>query len=386
MKDSKGLLLFILAVGVFGILNTEMGVIGILPHLAQYFNVSISEAGWLVSGFALAIAVAGPALPLIFSSFDRKKIMTIVLIIFIISNITLIFTTNFTLALIARIIPAFFHPVYVSMALSVAAVSVDPKDANKAVSKVFIGVSAGMVLGVPVASFLANEFTIQVAMSFFAIVNIFTLIATLLFVPTMPVKERLSYGSQLKILTKSVTWLSIFAVICFNGAVFGIYSYLSEYLDVITKLSVNVISIMLFVYGLANIIGNVIAGNLLTHSPKITVIVYPIALTIIYIIFLSLAELTVPTMIIILIWGVIAGIGNNLNQYWIMSSAPQAPDFANGLFLTATNLGTTIGTAFAGLVITQIGTKYILLVGILGLFLGLICVLWRNSISKSTQN
>lgn len=386
MKDSKGLLLFILAVGVFGILNTEMGVIGILPHLAQYFNVSISEAGWLVSGFALAIAVAGPTLPLIFSSFDRKKIMTIVLIIFIISNITLIFTTNFTIALIARIIPAFFHPVYVSMALSVAAVSVDPKDANKAVSKVFIGVSAGMVLGVPVASFLANEFTIQVAMSFFAIVNIFTLIATLLFVPTMPVKERLSYGSQLKILTKSVTWLSIFAVICFNGAVFGIYSYLSEYLDVITKLSVNVISIMLFVYGLANIIGNVIAGNLLTHSPKITVIVYPIALTIIYIIFLSLAELTVPTMIIILIWGVIAGIGNNLNQYWIMSSAPQAPDFANGLFLTATNLGTTIGTAFAGLVITQIGTKYILLVGILGLFLGLICVLWRNSISKSTQN
>lgn len=271
------------------------------------------------------------------------------------------------------------------MALSVAAVSVDPKEANKAVSKVFIGVSAGMVLGVPVASFLANEFTLQLAMSFFAIVNIFTLIATLLFVPTMPVKERLSYGSQLKILTKSVTWLSIFAVICFNGAVFGIYSYLAEYLDVITKLSANVISIMLFVYGLANIIGNVIAGNLLTHSPKITVIVYPIVLTVIYFIFLSIAELTIPTMIIILIWGVIAGIGNNVNQYWIMSSAPQAPDFANGLFLTATNLGTTIGTAFAGLIITQVGTKYILIVGVLGLILGLICVLWRVRISNTAQ-
>lgn len=385
MKDSKGLLLFILAVGVFGILNTEMGVIGILPHLAKYFNVSISEAGWLVSGFALAIAFAGPTLPLIFSGIDRKKIMIMVLIIFVISNITLIFTTYFTVALVARILPAFFHPVYVSMALSVAAVSVDPKEANKAVSKVFIGVSAGMVLGVPVASFLANEFTLQLAMSFFAIVNIFTLIATLLFVPTMPVKERLSYGSQLKILTKSVTWLSIFAVICFNGAVFGIYSYLAEYLDVITKLSANVISIMLFVYGLANIIGNVIAGNLLTHSPKITVIVYPIVLTVIYFIFLSIAELTIPTMIIILIWGVIAGIGNNVNQYWIMSSAPQAPDFANGLFLTATNLGTTIGTAFAGLIITQVGTKYILIVGVLGLILGLICVLWRVRISNTAQ-
>jgi len=386
MKSSKGLLLFILAIGVFGILNTEMGVIGILPHLANYFNVSITTAGWLVSGFALAIAVAGPTLPLVFSGINRKKIMIMVLIIFVISNITLIFTTNFTVALIARIVPAFFHPVYVSMALSVAAVSVDPKDANKAVSKVFIGVSAGMVLGVPVASFLANEFTLQLAMSFFAIINIFTLIATLLFVPTMPVKEKLSYGSQLKILTKSVTWLSIFAVIFFNGAVFGIYSYLAEYLDVITKMSANAISIMLFVYGLSNIIGNVIAGNLLTHSPKFTVILYPIILTIIYFIFLSVAELTIPTMIIILIWGVIAGIGNNVNQYWIMSSAPQAPDFANGLFLTSTNLGTTIGTAFAGLIITQIGTKYILLVGILGLILGLICVLLRTRISRPAQN
>lgn len=386
MKDSKGLLLFILAIGVFGILNTEMGVIGILPHLANYFDVSITTAGWLVSGFALAIAVAGPTLPLFFSGINRKKIMIMVLIIFVISNITLIFTTNFTVALIARIVPAFFHPVYVSMALSVAAISVDPKDANKAVSKVFIGVSAGMVLGVPVASFLANEFTLQLAMTFFAVINIFTLIATLLFVPTMPVTEKLSYGSQLKILTKGVTWLSIFAVICFNGAVFGIYSYLAEYLDVITKLSANVISVMLFVYGLANIIGNVIAGNLLTHSPKQTVIVYPIALSIIYFIFLSVAELTIPTIMIILIWGVIAGIGNNINQYWMMSSAPQAPDFANGLFLTATNLGTTIGTAFAGLIIIQIGTRYILLVGILGLILGLICVLLRTRISKPAQN
>lgn len=59
MKNSKGLLIFILAVGVFGIINTEMGVIGILPDLAVYFDVSVPTAGLLVSLFALAIAIAG---------------------------------------------------------------------------------------------------------------------------------------------------------------------------------------------------------------------------------------------------------------------------------------------------------------------------------------
>ncbi|MDR4926087.1 MFS transporter [Peribacillus simplex] len=378
MKNSKSLLIFILAIGVFGIINTEMGVIGILPALADYFNVSVSKAGLMVSLFALAIAIAGPTLPLIFSGINRKKVMLLVLAIFIVGNVISIFTTNFTVALLARVIPAFFHPVYVSIALSVAAASVSEREAPKAISKVFIGVSAGMVLGVPVVSFMANTFSLEIAMSFFAVVNIFTFIATLLFVPSIPVQERLSYGSQLKILTHGITWLSILAVLFLNAAIFGVYSYLAEYLDVVTDMSLNIISTVLLVYGLANIIGNIIAGKLLTDYPIRSVTIFPIVLSAVYMIFFFVGELTVPTAIIILIWGILGGIGANINQYWIMSSAPKAPDFANGLFLTSVNLGTTIGAAVAGIIIAQIGTEYILFVGVLSLVLSFICILLRN--------
>lgn len=382
MKNSNSLLIFILAVGVFGIINTEMGVIGILPALADHFGVSVSTAGLMVSLFALAIAIAGPTLPLVFSRINRKKVMLLVLAIFIIGNVISIFTTNFTVGLLVRVIPAFFHPVYVSIALSVAAASVSEREAPKAISKVFIGVSAGMVLGVPVVSFIANTLSLEIAMSFFAVVNIFTFIATLLFVPSMPVQERLSYGSQLKILTHGITWLSILAVLFLNAAIFGVYSYLAEYLDVVTNMSLNMISTMLLVYGLANIIGNIIAGRLLTDYPIRSVTIFPIVLTAIYIIFFFVRELTVPTAIIILVWGILGGIGANINQYWIMSSAPKAPDFANGLFLTSVNLGTTIGAGVAGIIIAKIGTEYILFVGVLTLVLGFICILLRNYIYR----
>lgn len=384
MKHSKHLLIFILAIGVFGIINTEMGVIGILPDLANHFDVSISTAGLMVSLFALAIAIAGPTLPLVFSRINRKNLMLLVLAIFIIGNIISVFTSHFMVALVARVIPAFFHPVYVSMALSVAGASVSEKEAPKAISKVFIGVSAGMVLGVPVVSFIANTISLEVAMSFFAIVNIFTFIATVLFVPSMPVQARLSYGSQLKILTHGITWLSILAVLFLNAAVFGVYSYLAEYLGVVTNMSANVISIMLLVYGLANIVGNIIAGRLLTDYPIRSVTIFPIVLTKVYLIFFFVAELTIPTAIIILVWGILGGIGANINQYWIMSAAPQAPDFANGLFLTSVNLGTTIGSGIAGVVIAQFGTKYILFVGVLSLVIGFIFIILRNSLYKST--
>lgn len=383
MKNSKSLLIFILAVGVFGIINTEMGIIGILPSLASYFDVSVSTAGLLVSLFALAIAFAGPTMPLIFSSMNRKHVMILVLSIFIIGNVISVFTTQFSVALIARVIPAFFHPLYVAMALSVAGSSVSEQEAPKAISKVFIGVSAGMVLGVPIVSFIAEVISIQAAMSFFAIVNIFSLIATIYFVPSIPVTEKLTYGSQLKILTTGITWISILAVLFINAAIFGVYSYLAEYLGTVTNMSSNLISVMLLIYGIANIVGNIIAGKLLADKPIVTVTAFPIALIALYLIFYPLAEMTITTAIIILFWGILAGIGANINQYWIMSAAPQAPDFANGLFLTSVNLGTTIGTSISGIIITSIGTQEILFVGVIALIVSMVFIVMRNMIYRS---
>ena len=73
-------------------------------------------------------------------------------------------------------------------------------------------------------------------------------------------------------------------------------------------------------------------------------------------------------VIIILILGVLAGIASNNMQYMITDSAPEAPDFANGMFLTSANLGTTIGTAICGAFITEMGTRY----SVFGAFLFLI--------------
>ncbi|MGG3556722.1 MFS transporter [Peribacillus frigoritolerans] len=385
MTKPNNLLIFILTIGVFGIINTEMGVIGILPSIADHFHVSISKAGLLVSLFALAVAVSGPTMPLLFSGMNRKKVMLLVLGVFVLGNIVSIFTTNFTLALVARIVPAFFHPIYCSLAFTVAADSVSKEEAPKAVSKVFIGVSAGMVVGVPIVSFIANAVSIEMAMAFFAIVNAIVFLATLIFVPSMPVEEKLSYGAQLSVLKKSITWLSIVAVILLNSAVFGVYSYLTEYLKNVTNMSSNTISLMLLIYGGANIIGNIAAGKLLTKNANKSVVIFPFALGAVYIILFLFGQFTIPMAILTLIWGILAGIGGNINQYWIMSSAPESPDFANGLFLTAVNLGTTIGAAAGGLFISELGTQYVVFVGLLSLLLSSVMIFLRNYKFTPTQ-
>lgn len=75
MKHEK-LIIYIMMLGTFGVLSTEMGVVGILPQIAQYFNVDITQAGLFVSLFALTIAICGIFMPLVFSNSIVKKFYT----------------------------------------------------------------------------------------------------------------------------------------------------------------------------------------------------------------------------------------------------------------------------------------------------------------------
>ncbi|MBT2728134.1 MULTISPECIES: MFS transporter [unclassified Bacillus (in: firmicutes)] len=379
MTKSNNLLILILVIGVFGILSTEMGFVGILPVIADTFHISVSKAGLLVSLFALVVAISGPTMPLMFSGINRKKVMLLVLGIFILGNIVSMLTSNFTILLISRVIPAFFHPIYISLALTVAATSGTPEEARKSISKIMMAVSAGMILGVPIVTFIANVASLEMAMSFFAIVNAIAFIVTLLFVPSMPVEHRISYGAQVSVLKKPIIWLSIATVIFINSAVSGVYSYVAEYLENFAHISGKTLSLVLFLFGITSLVGNIVAGRLLAKNTLKTVVTFPIVLGLVYILAFLMTNFIGPIAIIfVLIWGVLFAIGNNISQYWIASAAPEAPDFANGLFLTCGNLGITIGTAVSGLIISGMGVQYVLLVGSLFLLLGLSSIILRT--------
>lgn len=351
-------------VGVFGILNTEMGFIGILPYIAERYDVTIVHAGLLISLFALGVAIAGPTMPLIFSRVNRKHLMIFVLGLFTVCNVIAVFAKDFNLLLAVRVFPAFFHPVYCSMAFTVAAMIAGAKEAPKAVAKINIGVAAGMVVGVPISNFLAERISLSASMTFFALVTFAALLATIFYVPSMPVKQALSYGSQLKILSKRVLWASIVAVIFLDGSIFGVFNYAAEYFARVSLVPATSVSALLFVFGVCNIFGSMLAGNLLTAQPLATVKFFPFVLAAVYVAFFNEPNFWLLTGLVFF-WGILAGVAANIYQFWIFRAAPEAPDFANGIFLTSANLGCMAGTAFSGLFIDALGTAYVIFGGVI---------------------
>ncbi len=107
-------LIFILSFGVFSILSTELGAMGLIPIFQTYFNVSASEAGWAVSIFALMITLCAPIVPLLCAGFNQKKLMLLCLAIFSLTSLLAIFVSSFWQLLVLRGIMGVFHPIYIS--------------------------------------------------------------------------------------------------------------------------------------------------------------------------------------------------------------------------------------------------------------------------------
>lgn len=378
MMKNENLIIYIMMLGTFGVLSTEMGVVGILPQIAENFNVNITQAGLFVSLFALTIAICGIFMPLVFSKFDRKKSFILVLTIFTIFSTIGAFVTDFNIALICRIIPAIFHPIYCGLALTVAAEIVEPEKAQDAVSKVIMGVSAGMIIGVPITTFVATNFGYQYAMIWFSIVTFIALIATIIFFPSLPGKEQ-TYGDQVSVAKTGIFIIATLGVIFLNAGMYTSYSYISEFLNAITNIFGSELSLVLFIYGIASIAGNWIGAKLLNSNVNRTVLSFPIIFSILLLGVFTFGFMKIPTIILIAVWGLLAGIGNDISQYWMVSAAPEAPEFANGIFLSMGNVGVTIGTTIAGAVVLSMGVQYVMLAAIAVLILDLILLFIRTN-------
>ncbi|MDR0271121.1 MFS transporter [Paenibacillus sp.] len=370
----NGSILFI-ALGIFSIINTELGVVGLLPLIMKKYGVTAPQAGMLVSSFALIIALFGPWMTLLMSRWNRKRVLTGVLTLFAVFNLLSAFAPSFSILLTFRVIPAFFHPVYFSIAFVLATVLSDKERAALASRKVFLGVSTGMVLGIPITSYVANQFSLGAAFVLSAIVNGVACLGIAFMVPsTADELKSTSIGGQLGVLRKPVLWLNIGAASFILAAMFAVYSYFAEFMGQRPGMNGSMVSILLVVFGASGVVGNWYAGKLLGRSLTRTTLLYPVALALCYILLHYTGVSLIWIGIIVVLWGAVHTSGLIVSQIWLTSEAPEAPEFANSLFVSFSNLGVTIGTAVGGWLIARAGTIEVIWGGILFAALALLCI------------
>jgi predicted MFS family arabinose efflux permease len=349
---------YIGCLGFIAVITTEFGVIGILPQIAQHYSISIDKAGMLLSAFALVIALTGPFMTLLVSGFDRKKIMLAAISIFLLTGIVSSFSPPFWLLMLVRLLPAFLQPVYIATALSAAVSKGDKKHENELMSIVFSGVAIAMVSTVPFATWLASKLSWEYSFIIQSIVSIIALFVIYFFLPDMPVTEKKSYGSQLKILKQPTFIISTAMNFFMISAWFSTYSYFAEYLNKAKGMDNTMVSYMLLLFGVVGIIANRVSGKMLNKNITNTTALF-LSGTILIPLFLHFSGTnTTAVIFVIALWGFLYSPSFLNASTYMISSAPDSLEFANSLATSFGNMGVTLGTTIGGWIIATKGVQY----------------------------
>ena len=348
-------ILYVLALGAFALITTELGIIGILPEISASLGISIQKTGWLLSGFALTVAVAGPWMVLLIGRLNRRTSLCLVLAVFVASNIGSALAPNFGWLLAFRVLPAVVHPIFWSVAMTAAAEAVEKDRSARAVSLVFTGMSAGIVLGIPIAAFVAGVAGWRAAFLVFAALNLLGLVAHLLVLPSMPVEAPRSAGDQVGILRRPMLWWNLAVQVVLTAAVFSIYGYMAEYLGRVAGMGSALVSGMLFLFGGAGVVGTLATGQLMGRDLTRTVYGFLSAMVPVLLLLFFLGGSRAAVIAVVVVWGLVHAAAVQLCQALVLRAASDAPEFANSLFNSFGNIGITVGMTLGGIAIAQWG-------------------------------
>ena len=378
MNRNPKLLLYILMLSTMGI-NTPLSIVGIIKQISEYFSVNIAVSGLYVSSFTFTNAICGLFIPSLFSKFNRKKTFISILTVFAIANIIMIFTKNLYIATIARITSAVFYPAFISIALTFCEEIAPESEKQDYITKILLGISVGSIVGLPITTGLGTIFGYQIAMIWIFLINFISLILIIIFFPSLSGKTKNHEMPLSNIISKEVIIPSCGIMMMPIGASI-VYNYIPYFLQTNLHIYTYKLSICLFAYGMISIFGTWIGGKLIFKKDKLTLLIFQIVCSLVFILIYEFWMFLIPTIILILIFGILDGVGYNLIQYIESSVLPDTPELANGIFLSNINGGIAIGIAIGGFLVSDFGTLSIFPSGIFFLILAFIILYYSINI------
>ena len=373
--------LWALTISAFGIGTTEFVIVGLLPTVAQDLAISISSAGLLVSLYAVGVAVGAPILTALTSKIPRKKLLLGVMLLFILGNGLAAIAPTFGLLVMARILTGFAHGVYFSIGATIAASLVPPNKRASAIAIMFAGLTIAIVTGVPLGTFIGQNFGWRATFIGVSILGIIGALSSAVLVPaSIQGGKALRIVDQLKVI-KSPSVLLVLAITALGyGGTFVTFTYLAPLLEEVTGFSASMTSLLLLVYGIAIAIGNIVGGKVSNKKPSKALMVMFILQAVVLLVLYFTAPFQVAAVVTLFFMGILAFSNVPALQLYIVQMAekyaPGTEDVASALNIAAFNVGIAIGAALGGKIVeSSLGVGATPWIGSILVFIGFLLTL-----------
>ncbi|WP_353107720.1 MFS transporter [Gordonia sp. (in: high G+C Gram-positive bacteria)] len=342
--------LYALALGGFGIGLTEFVIMGLLPEVATDFAVTETVAGYLISGYALSVAIGGILMTALLGRIDRKKALLGLLVLFIVGNLMSATASTYELMLAGRIVAALCHGAFFGIGAVVAADLVPENRRAGAISIMFAGLTISNVLGVPLGTFLGQAAGWRSTFWAITVIGVIALVGIAALVKRTPApRERAGVFAEFGIFRSRQVWLSMIVTVLGYGGMFGTFTYIAYALTDVSGFSSSTVPWLLVLFGVGLFVGNLLGGRAADRDLRRTLIALFIALAVVLAAFAVTAGSQIATVVALVLMGGLGFATVPGLQMRIMNYAGDAPTLASGANIAAFNVGNALGAWIGGL-------------------------------------
>lgn len=387
--EGRALLLAVvaLAMGGFGIGTTEFAIMGLLQEGAVDLGVTNPDMGLLISAYAVGVVVGAPVITAIGARVPHKTMVLWLMAFFTIANVSSVVAPNYEWMLFTRFLSGLPHGAYFGIAAILAGSLVPATMRGRAIAWVMLGLSVANVLGVPVVTWMGQQLGWRWMFVAVGLVGALTWISIKLFVPFNPAHAEASIRRELSALRSGQVWLAVLTGIVGFGGFFAVYTYISPTLTDVTGLPIGAVPLVLGLYGVGMVIGNLAGGRLADWSVRGSIYIATSAMVVFMTTFGLVSPYPAPALILVFILGMTGSILIPGLQALLMDSAPKAQSLAASLNHSALNVANALGAALGAMVIgLGLGYQAPAFLGAALAFLGLLLALAAGRKSRSRRD
>jgi len=358
-----------LAIGGFGIGLTEFVIMGILPNIADAMEISIPKAGHFIAIYALGVVVGAPLMARITNKLTPKKSLLLLMLWFTLFNTLSAFSPNYWTMMAFRFLSGMPHGAFFGIGAVVSGYLTRPEKAARAMAIMFSGLTVANVLGVPLGTYIGQQWHWSLSFLLVGIAGLATLASLYLWMPKEsfgegPTPGEVRGGSGIK---SKKLWALIALTTVGTGGFFAWYSYIAPLAINITKLPETHVSYLMIVAGLGMFVGNFLGARMLEHfKPVKSVVISMLSMVVVLGATALLASHTPILYGLAFMVGLITFSLTAPIQTAIIKAAKGAEKLGSSMNQSAFNMGNASGAYLGGIpMVFGLGVQYASVVGAL---------------------
>ncbi|MEV6001889.1 MFS transporter [Streptomyces griseomycini] len=366
---------YVLALGIFAMVTSEFVVAGLMPQMAEGLNATIPQIGYLITAFAVAMAVGGPFLTVALMKLPPRTALMVLFGVFLAGNVLAATATGYGTMMAARIVTGIASQAFFGVGISMCARITRPEVRGRAIAAAMNGLMLGTLLGLPLATLVGGRFGWRAAFWAITLITVVAAVATLFGVPRI---ERTEGGGDFRqeigVFRKPRMWLVLSSSTLIIGATFSAFSYFNPILTDVTGFSTDTVPLLLIAYGAATVIGNNVVGRF-ADGHTVPVLAVGLVLNTVFLTgFALLADVPAPAVVSMMGIGLV-GVTMNPAMVTRVQRTGNAGPLVNTVHSSFITLGIILGSSIGAVVIDVWGLRAPLWLGAVMALAGLATVL-----------